>query len=49
MEREIYVDILVFLNTTVNFFLLQITACLAGRRKRTEGFWRRPFSAGLTR
>ncbi len=35
MEREIYVDILVFLNTTVNFFLLQITACLAGRRKRT--------------
>lgn len=38
MEQEIYVDILVFLNTVINFFLLLITAALAGREKKVGRF-----------
>lgn len=47
MEREIYVDILVFLNTTVNFFLLQITACIAGRQKKTGRILAAAFFGGI--
>lgn len=34
MEQEIYVDILVFLNTVIDYFLLLITAAAAGREKK---------------
>lgn len=36
MEQDIYVDILVFLNTVINFFLLLVTAALAGRERKTR-------------
>ena len=45
MEQEIYVDILVFLNTVINFFLLLITAALAGREKKSGP----DFDSGVSR
>ena len=47
MEREIYVDILVFLNTVINFFLLLITACIAGREKKTGRILAAAFFGGV--
>ena len=47
MEQEIYVDILVFLNTVINFFLLLITAALAGREKKVGRILTAAFLGGI--
>lgn len=49
MEQDIYVDILVFLNTVINFFLLLVTAALAGRERKTgRNSGRQGFFGGFT-
>ena len=47
MEQEIYVDILVFLNTVINFFLIMMTAALAGREKRIGRILAAAFLGGI--
>lgn len=46
-EQEIYVDILVFLNTVVNYFLILSTAAIAGREKRTGRILAAAFLGGI--
>ena len=47
MEQDIYVDILVFLNTVINFFLLLVTAALAGRERKTGRILAAAFFGGI--
>ena len=47
MEQDIYVDILVFLNTVINFFLLLVTAALAGRERKTGRILAAAFLGGI--
>ena len=47
VEQEIYVDILVLLNTGINYFLLLITAVVAGRRAKPLRVLAAAFCGGM--
>lgn len=48
MEQDIYVDILVFLNTVINFFLLWLPPPWRDGKEKPGEFWRRHFLVGFT-